>query len=985
MRTIFIVMLAAMLLALLVPSAIAAPNLLVNPSFEVDAVGKLPDMVAPTGWMPAPLAEAWAQWQGVYDSTWQNPPCNLAFPAPVHYAVDGTKFLGSWALPDRDYTGTTCVTDGHGSRNAYVYQTINDLLPNTTYYMSAWYATQHPQFWGLFRLQVVPQVYDSVAGTYDPLVTYANVNPIRPCRIGTDGQPHVISYTEWVAAPADDITTGGQSYAGSDEKWSKISLKFTTGSTQNAASAFVQYQMSSANISENQYVQADNVRLATTQPLEVNNIKVYGNSNTSTTIEFDVNDGNRVVTGIPSSKCYVKFGTTTAYGRTAGATQDDAAACKVVNQNDVPGKPGHYKATLTGLTSGATYHYSVCVDSGDYAWYAPYICPLPPESETWTYEAYQSNDASFASLANIVITNVLAAPSLNGTSCIVTWTTNVASDSRVNYGVGNFGSTANSTTMGTSHTITLNGLSGSTVYDFQVVSAATGYNTTTDGPYQFETTAAGTISNGDFEVGSRTGAQPTSWTSVPMSGNAMILEPSGEWSIGAKTGNFYYGKITCGNGNPTSNEGIYQQVVTTPGQVISFYCYSFAAAQGCPPGGPHRFGEYNNQVGVDPTGAKPSQLQSYPSSIVWGGDLGSTDYAAQAPSPCGHHADWRKLGVCAIATGTKATVYLRTRNWWGGEWQFNAFDHAYLEAPVACASVSEVKAQGMQTNVNFNGSNAVVTYICNGNPDADENAGKNYFYIQDLDRGSAIKVTMQAGNLPSGLAVGKKVNIIGTTDWGAFKDWRAVLDNSANQDKNHGQQKRLNKPAGEMVLRAVQVTVLAGTVALPAPLGVTNQTIGGGTSSDKFLTIAGVAGGSGANNVGMRVRTWGKVVEIGTENDGTYFYVIDDGSALPLPPAPTEQMPFTSMIQGIQTVPGLLVRTFAPIAPTLDDGVTEVQVGDYAVLTGISAVRVDLDTDDVNCQGTPPGMTLGLYPEAQKNVRAIKVDPTDGARFFPAF
>jgi hypothetical protein len=55
------------------------------------------------------------------------------------------------------------------------------------------------------------------------------------------------------------------------------------------------------------------------------------------------------------------------------------------------------------------------------------------------------------------------------------------------------------------------------------------------------------------------------------------------------------------------------------------------------------------------------------------------------------------------------------------------------------------------------------------------------------------------------------------------------------------------------------------------PIGVTGRTLGGGT----FGLQQGVTGGSGLNNVGLYVQTWGKV----THSTSGYF-VIDDGSGL---------------------------------------------------------------------------------------------------------
>lgn len=57
-----------------------------------------------------------------------------------------------------------------------------------------------------------------------------------------------------------------------------------------------------------------------------------------------------------------------------------------------------------------------------------------------------------------------------------------------------------------------------------------------------------------------------------------------------------------------------------------------------------------------------------------------------------------------------------------------------------------------------------------------------------------------------------------------------------------------------------------------APLGMPNANVGGGRLNDYTL---GVANGTGLNNIGLLIRTWGKVVFVDADNK--YFY-IDDGT-----------------------------------------------------------------------------------------------------------
>lgn len=138
-----------------------------------------------------------------------------------------------------------------------------------------------------------------------------------------------------------------------------------------------------------------------------------------------------------------------------------------------------------------------------------------------------------------------------------------------------------------------------------------------------------------------------------------------------------------------------------------------------------------------------------------------------------------------------------------------------------------------------------------------------YFYIEELDRHSGIRVSVPAGPL-AGLARGSAVNVIGTL--GAT-------------------------PAGERELTG-PVVVIVGSHAALAPLGMSNLQVGGTDFGSPPSGQWGVTGGFGLNNVGLLVQTWGRVVEHGPGLPPEWF-VVDDGSARPV----------TVSAQGLASVP----------------------------------------------------------------------------------
>ncbi|MEI6914285.1 MAG: hypothetical protein WCL39_04050 [Armatimonadota bacterium] len=124
----------------------------------------------------------------------------------------------------------------------------------------------------------------------------------------------------------------------------------------------------------------------------------------------------------------------------------------------------------------------------------------------------------------------------------------------------------------------------------------------------------------------------------------------------------------------------------------------------------------------------------------------------------------------------------------------------------------------------------------------------DHFYVEEIDRSSGVKV-VPADGLPTGIAVGKLVDVGG------------LLKTDAN---------------GERWLDAT-VKVLTGTTALN-PLVMSNSSLGGG---DFDYTVSprkgqcGISGTVGINNIGLLVKTYGTVTQVGIG----YFYV-DDGNHL---------------------------------------------------------------------------------------------------------
>ncbi|MBI3812622.1 MAG: hypothetical protein HY283_10560 [Nitrospirae bacterium] len=171
-----------------------------------------------------------------------------------------------------------------------------------------------------------------------------------------------------------------------------------------------------------------------TTPPVISGITASNITNTGAVITWTTNE---------TANSQVEYGTTTAYGSLT--TLDSALVT-------------NHSATLNGLTASITYHYHV--KSADAAGNLAvsndntFITSAPP-------------DTTPPLLSGITVSSV------TNTGAVVTWTTNEASTSQVEYGpTVTYGSSSNlSSTLVTGHSITLTGLTASTLYHYYVKSA----------------------------------------------------------------------------------------------------------------------------------------------------------------------------------------------------------------------------------------------------------------------------------------------------------------------------------------------------------------------------------------------------------------------------------------------------------------------------------------------------------------------------------
>ena len=189
----------------------------------------------------------------------------------------------------------------------------------------------------------------------------------------------------------------------------------------------------------------------TTPAPVISNVLVGNITNTSATITWTTDQ---------ASSSQVHYGVTTTY--TLSSTLDPTLVTA-------------HSVTLTNLSPGTTYDFDVMSSNSS---------AVSSTSTNYTF-------ATTGSSPGPVISAVAASNITSGTA-VITWTTDQASSSQVNYGTTTaYGqSSTPNPTLVTSHSMMLTGLTPNTTYNFDVVSANSSNVSGTSGNYTFATASS---------------------------------------------------------------------------------------------------------------------------------------------------------------------------------------------------------------------------------------------------------------------------------------------------------------------------------------------------------------------------------------------------------------------------------------------------------------------------------------------------------------
>jgi hypothetical protein len=245
----------------------------------------------------------------------------------------------------------------------------------------------------------------------------------------------------WVQLQVDGVNLGPHlTSAPYTQSWDSTSVSNGSHNLSAIAADAAGNQASSAQVA---------VTVANAPPPQISNVSASGITSTGATISW--------TTDVASSS-QVEYGTTLAYGTSTSLDTSQVTS---------------HAQTLSGLQSGTQYHYRVRSQAGGGA------LGISP-------------DATFSTAlpAPPVISNVQAS-GITSSTATISWSTDTASDSTVQYGTSSsYGQVASTSGLVTSHSQLLSGLSAGTVYHYKVLSKDGFGQTSSSGDQTFTTSTA---------------------------------------------------------------------------------------------------------------------------------------------------------------------------------------------------------------------------------------------------------------------------------------------------------------------------------------------------------------------------------------------------------------------------------------------------------------------------------------------------------------
>ncbi len=364
---------------------------------------------------------------------------------------------------------------------------------------------------------------------------------------------------------------------------------------------------------------------------------------------------------------------------------------------------------------------------------------------------------------------------------------------------------------------------------------------------QFQTQPNDTLVNGDFEASGLAwdqdlgfGIAAIPWVKfgemVGTSGTAGIVR-DGQYALHGIHPTSPTHALVFEEGYSTNDNlgGVYQKIKIGAANIDKMYMVSAKVNTYSESSSPT---DVANRIGIDPYGGTDENS----GTVVWGPWI-STERV------------WGDAVCAAIAKADTITVFLQTAHLWGVPLNQTMFDDVKMEIAVPVTTIEEAKNKslGWPVELGATGPGILVTKV-ELLPEGTDYNEIPYAWVQEDDRSNAIKVRLDLLDNAYYIQRGDRVHLKATTNRRDLRDFNW----------------------GEAELIAQLVDIKSSGNEDPIPLFMTNKSLGGGNSGIQ----RGITGGTGANNIGLLVKTTGKVVSTteGAYGPYSYFFYIDDGT-----------------------------------------------------------------------------------------------------------
>lgn len=449
----------------------------------------------------------------------------------------------------------------------------------------------------------------------------------------------------------------------------------------------------------------------------------------------------------------------------------------------------------------------------------------------------------------VTITEGPAITKLTDTSFRIDWTTDVPTDSRVEYGstVPNgdaglvYDKSKVSGDLTTEHSVVVNGLAANTTYHYRVLSGAPGYKTVSsfDGVFITPPPARPFFENGGFEDTNVQGEHTLApWISYGVLGGGEFPDGlvKGSWffAFAPTEGEYFLG--TAGSYD-VKNGGVYQRIKAVPGAEytasMDYRTQNWDFDVQIEPIGRAAYDDVQAWLGIDPTGGVDPEAPT----VVWGKYwIEGYDFIQPGLTPGQWSPPYEPLAsVSVTAEAPEITVFIRMFNKWSFVWNIMAVDNVKLQGPVPppdpVETIGALKGIGVPAFFGLQ-QDAIVTVA--------PTAELGVFYMQDPDGTAGVKVISDTF-----VSVGDTVRVSGVLELDAL---------------------------GEQIVAADTVTI-TGSGAEAEARTINNRDIGG----QGFVANDGAGDSTGLSNEGLLMKTFGKVTKMDFVNN---YLLVDDGSGV---------------------------------------------------------------------------------------------------------